>query len=348
MNRKKIVVIRDRTATKEQFDRFLFLEQEYGARVVFVDDHVDYTNEEFTKMFLTLEQKGPDALAVNEALRREMKDADIVVSLISAVPSVAVDEAARLEAVCILRSGVENINVPNATARGVKVINAPGRLSVPVSEFAVGMMLSEMRNIARSHVNIHKEHRFDHDFPNREFSNTLCGQTVGLIGCGAIGSRVAGIVSAFGAQVLVFDPYIEPKALEEKGYLAVGLHELCSRSDIISVHYRLTKETVGLIDEECFARMKPNCFFINTARAGLVDEQALIHALQAKAIAGAALDVFHKEPLPEGHPFFALDNVTLTGHMAGTCANLFELTFRIMERTLRQYMETGIWQNVVN
>ncbi len=345
---KKIVVIRDRTATKEQFDRFLFLKEEYGADVVFVNDRLEYTNDEFTKMFLTMERQGPDAISVNENLRREMKDADIVVSLISPVPSVAVNEAEKLEAVCILRSGVENINVPNATAKGIKVINAPGRLAVPVSEFAVGLMLAEMRNIARSHVNIYKDHEFLHDFPNAAYSNTLRNRKVGLVGCGAVGKNVAKIVTAFGAKVLVYDPYMPEEAIRSMGYIPMSLEALCREADVISVHYRLTSETENMINKACFDVMKPGCFFINTARAGLVDEKALIEALETKKIAGAALDVFHSEPLPEDHPFMKLDNVTLTGHLAGTCSDIFGLTFDIMEHSLRQYFENGTWDHGVN
>lgn len=344
---KKIVVIRDRTATKEQFDRFLFLKEEYGADVVFVDDRLEYTNDEFTKMFLTMERQGPDAICVNEDLRREMKDADILVSLISPIPTVAVNEAERLEAVCILRSGVENINLANARAKGIPVINAPGRLAVPVSEFAVGLMLAEMRNIARSHVNIYKDHEFVHDFPNAANSNTIRGRKVGIIGCGAVGKNVAKIVTAFGAKVLVYDPYMPEAAIEALGYVPMTLEELCREANIISVHYRLTAETENMINKACFDNMKPSCFFINTARAGLVDETALIEALETKKIAGAALDVFHHEPIPADHPFMKLDNVTLTGHLAGTCSDLFGLTFEIMERSLRQYFEEGTWDHLV-
>lgn len=344
---KKIVVIRDRTATKEQFDRFLFLEKEYGAQVVFVDDRLELTNEEFTQMFLTMEREGPDAVARNERLCEEMRDAELVISLISPIPTEAVNAAEKLEAVCILRSGVENIGLPNARARGLRVINAPGRLAVPVSEYTIGLMLAEMRNIARTHVNIHEKHRFDHDYPNQQYSNTLRGRKVGIVGCGLVGANVARLASAFGAQILVYDPYAKAEKLEALGYQVLGLHELCEQADVVTVHYRLTKETEKLIDRTCFEKMRPNCFFINTARAGLVDEDALIDALQNRKIAGAALDVFHQEPLPEGHPFLTLDNVTLSAHLAGTCADIFGLTFSIMEAELRSYMETGVWHNVV-
>lgn len=348
MSEKKIVVIRDRTATKEQFDRFLFLEREYGAKVVFVDDRLELTNEEFTQMFLTMEREGPDAIARNERLCEEMRDADMVISLISPIPTEAVNAAEKLEAVCILRSGVENINLSNAKARGLRVINAPGRLAVPVSEYTIGLMLAEMRNIARTHVNIQEKHRFDHDFPNQKYSNTLRGRKVGIVGCGLVGANVACLAAAFGAQILVYDPYANTEALHRLGYQTMELHELCAQADVVTVHYRLTKETENLIDRTCFDKMRPNCFFINTARAGLVDENALVEALQNKKIAGAALDVFRSEPLPEGHPFFSLDNVTLSGHLAGTCADIFGLTFSIMETELRSYMETGVWHNVVN
>ena len=126
------------------------------------------------------------------------------------------------------------------------------------------------------------------------------------------------------------------------------LNELCQQSDVISIHYRLTPETKNMIGREQFARMKPHAFLINTARAGLVDESCLLDALENHKIGGAALDVFHEEPLGPDSPYLKMDNVTLTPHIAGTASNSDELTFDIMEHTLRHYFTTGQWLHVVN
>ena len=344
---KKVVVINDFTVRENNgMDGFRFLER-YGAQVKFVEDDPTMDHDRFMKRFLKLEKEGPDALPENEELVRELKDADIVISHISPICSRAVNGAEHLEAACIMRSGVENIDVGNATAHGVKVINAPGRLAVPVSEFTVGLMISEMKNIARSHARI-KQGNFMNGFVNSDYSVNLKGKNVGLVGCGAVGSRVAGIMKAFEANVLIYDPYMDPEKLREEGYVPVDLDTLCKEADVISIHYRLTPETKGLIGPRQFALMKPTCFLINTARAGLVDEQSLVDALVNRKIGGAGLDVYHQEPLPEGHPFFTLENVTLTSHLAGTCSNIFEMTFDIMAATLTRYFETGEWEHVVN
>jgi D-3-phosphoglycerate dehydrogenase len=276
-----------------------------------------------------------------------MKDADFVISHISAISSEAVNNAGHLSAVCILRSGVENVNVPNATTKGVKVINTPGRLAVPVSEFTVGLIISEIKNIARSHVNMIKGD-FSKKFYNREFNYSISGNKVGVIGYGAIGRRVAAIMKVLGAKVLVFDPYIDKNLVTDDGFEYVTLNELFKESDVVSVHYRLTEETKGLIGKEQFALMKPHAFFFNTARAGLVDETALIDTLVNHRIGGAGLDVFHQEPLPPDHPFLTLDNVTLTAHLAGTSSDSFKTTCAIMEDAIRHYFRDGVWKNTVN
>ena len=231
--------------------------------------------------------------------------------------------------------------------KGIKVINAPGRLAVPVSEFTVGLIISEMKNIARSHQRM-QNRNFDNHFSNAEYSVNLKGKNVGLVGCGMVGSRVARVMKALEANVLIYDPYMTDEKIREQGYTPVSLNDLCATSDVISIHYRLTPETKGLIGAEQFALMRPNCYLINTARAGLVDEAAMMDALQNHKIAGAGLDVFHEEPLTENNPLLTMENVTITNHMAGHCADIFQMTADIMMNALSHYLETGEWINVVN
>ncbi len=345
---KKVVVMEDFTTPDGRMHVYDTLAEKYGAEVKYVKvqkyirDHDD-----FSKMFLNMEKNGPDVIEEEEELLAEIKDADIVISHISAVSTKAVNSAEHLEAVCIMRSGVENVNVENATARGIKVVNAPGRLAVPVSEFTVGLMIAEMKNIARSHQRM-QAGNFEDGFSNSEYSVNLKGKNVGLVGCGMVGSRVANIMKAFEANVLIYDPYMPEEKIKEMGYTPMGLNDLCRESDVISIHFRLTPETRGLIGAEQFALMKPGCFLINTARAGLVDEDAMMDALTNKKIAGAGLDVFHQEPLEADNPLLTMDNVTITGHLAGHCADIFQMTVDIMMRALDHYFQTGEWINVVN
>lgn len=346
---KKIVVMEDFTVRgTDNMKVFDSLSEKYGAEVKHVNVQKYIENgDEFSKMFLNMEKNGPDVIPEEDELLAEIKDANIVISHISAVSSKAVNSAENLEAVCIMRSGVENVNVANATERGVKVVNAPGRLAVPVSEFTVGLMIAEMKNIARSHQRM-QNGDFKDGFSNSEYSVNLKGKNVGLVGCGAVGSRVAKIMKAFEANVLIYDPYLADDKIKEMGYTPVSLNELCKEADVISVHFRLTPETKGLIGKEQFDLMKPGCFLINTARAGLVDEEAMMDALNHKKIAGAGLDVFHEEPLSESNPLLSMDNVTITGHLAGHCADIFQMTADIMMGALEHYFETGEWINVVN
>ena len=165
---KKIVIINDvNTVGNDSISRFQNLAEEYGYGTEVVDDLCSDSMEEFSKWFLKMEQEGPDAVPLNEKLIEAIKDAEIVITAMSAIPTKAINGAKALKAVCIMRSGVENINLSNATQKRVKVINAPGRLAVPVSEFTVGLMIAEMKNIARSNMRV-----LDHDFSDDDFCNT--------------------------------------------------------------------------------------------------------------------------------------------------------------------------------
>ena len=346
---KKLVIIDDvNTKDNDSIDRFRTLASEFGYETVVVKDKCSDSMEEFSENFLKLETEGPDALPLNQELVEALEGAEIVLTAMSALPTAAINASDDLKAACIMRSGVENINLENATKRGIKVINAPGRLAVPVSEFTVGLMIAEMKNIARSHMRIMNHDFSDDDFCNTDYTVNLKGKNVGIVGCGAVGSRVAKIMKAFEANVLVYDPFCKKEDLEAQGYQVMELNDLCKEADVISVHFRLTPETRGLLGKEQFALMKPTCVLINAARAGLVDEEAMMDALINHKIGGAGLDVFHQEPLPDDHPFYSLDNVTLTGHLAGWSSNAFEMTVDIMINALRHYFETGEWINVVN
>lgn len=346
---KKILILEDYTVRgTDNMHVFDALKKKYDVSLKYVTVQKNVlTGDDFAKLFLNMEKNGPDAVPEEEEVLKEIKDADIVISHISALSTKAVNSAKHLEAACIMRSGVENIDLVNASEKGIKVVNAPGRLAVPVSEFTVGLIISEMKNIARSHQRMQMG-IFDEKFPNAQYSVNLKGKNIGIIGCGAVGKRVANIMKAFEANVLVYDPYLSEEKIKKMGYTSLDLDELCRQSDVITVHYRLTPETEGMIGKRQFALMKDSCFVINTARAGLIDEESLMDALVNHKIAGAGLDVFHQEPLAENSPLLKLDNVTITNHMAGHCADIFQMTAEIMLKTLEHYFETGEWINVVN
>ncbi len=341
---KHCVILLTGMMSEAEQKRFDFL-AEHGITYEYVHEYIDDTKE-LIERHLKLEEEGPDAFTYSEDYLEKLQQAQIIISFYSPVPSLAF-AGGKTEAVIILRSGVENVNLQKATQAGVKVINAPGRLAVPVAEFTIGLIIAEMKNIARSHHKL-MNGEWSRDYSNSKTLFNLKGKNVGLVGCGPVGRRVAKVMQAMEANVLVYDPYCKPAEMEALGYRIMTLEELCAASDVISVHYRLTEETVDLLNAEHFALMKPTAVLINTARAGLVNEKALLDALTQKRIAGAGLDVFHEEPLAPGNPLLQLDNVTLTPHLAGTSTDLMELTFDVVMKCLDHYFETGEWTNVVN
>jgi len=165
----------------------------------------------------------------------------------------------------------------------------------------------------------------------------LKNHTAGLIGFGIIGHKVAARLKAFGVKVLTYDPYCSKETAEAAGVELVSFEELLKRSDYVSMHARLSDSTKNLMGEKEFKMMKPTAFFINTARAGLVDEAALVKALQEKTIRSAAIDVYSKEPLPADHPLLKLDNVTLTPHHAGATTDNLSNSLDIMLEELDRY-----------
>jgi D-3-phosphoglycerate dehydrogenase len=171
---------------------------------------------------------------------------------------------------------------------------------------------------------------------------------VGLIGFGDIGKKMAVRLQGFDAAVMAYDPYCSKEEIEVLGCAPVSLDELIEESDFVSLHVRLTPETQNMFNAEMFDKMKPTAFFVNTARAGLVDEDALIKVLQEKKIGGAILDVFREEPLPKDHPLRSLDNVTLSAHLAGTSLGTFSASIEIVANNLVEYMKGKPLINVVS
>ena len=342
---KRVLIIKDASMTDEIVAQYDFL-REYGAEIDIVDDSPELDKEQFMKRFLTFETKGPDALPANEALIEKIGEADIVISHFGPIGTRALENAKALEAICILRSGVENVDVKKANSFGIQVVNTPGRLAEIVSEFTVGLISAETRNIARSHAAL-MSGRWETVYYNSSFSATLARQKIGIVGLGAIGARVAKIMKAFGCDILVYDSFVPEEKIQSLGYAPMSLDQLFQEADVITVHYRLVPETRHMIGEKQIGMMKPTAFLVNTARAGLVDNEALLEALAEHRIGGAALDVFDEEPLPPDSRFLKLDNVTLTPHLSGTASNYDQISFAIMEDTLRHYFETGQWKNVV-
>jgi len=188
-----------------------------------------------------------------------------------------------------------------------------------VAECTLGLILAEIRNLARGHARL-LGGKWDRSFPNSEDIPELYRRTVGLVGYGAVGQLVARYLEALGCRLLAFDPYFSGNPAPT---VLTDLPTLLRESDVVSLHARLGPDTQGLIGAKELALMKPSAILVNTARSGLVDEAALVRALAERRIMGAALDVFDREPLPPDHPLLRLENVTLTPHLAGSTRDGF-------------------------
>jgi D-3-phosphoglycerate dehydrogenase len=220
--------------------------------------------------------------------------------------------------------GVDNVDVAAANARGIAIVSTPGANSEAVAEHALTLLLTLARQIPVAERML-REGRFD-AARGSALSTDLQGKTLGLIGLGNIGGRLAEICrAAFGMRVLAYDPYASPARAAALGVeLVPELGPLLREADAISIHTPLTPETRGIVGAAELAQLKPTAYLINCARGGLVDEAALYAALTSGRLAGAGLDVFVEEPVPTDHPLLQLDNVVATPHVAGGSREAFE------------------------
>lgn len=264
----------------------------------------------------------------DEEIMPFLTDAEIVLTHTGCFTKRALDGAPVLKAIALGRGGPVNVNTGVCTKRGIPVIYAPGRNSGAVAEFTVGMILAHSRGIPLSHHCLRYERRWRGDlYANEMTGSELASSTVGLVGFGAIGGKVAKIMSdGFGSRILVFDPYIgEETRAKYPDYVFTDLDTVLSRSDYISLHAKATKETTGMIGAREIGLIKRGAVFVNTARPQLVDYEALYAALKDGRLKGAALDVFESEPPGEMSGIFSLENVTATPHLGGASRQAAEI-----------------------
>ncbi len=294
------------------------------------------------------EVHGAESCPVTPEMLQAVRDADAVVVHTAPVNSAVLDAAPALKYVGVLRTGVENVNVELCTQRGIAVYNADGRNAAAVADQTVAMMLCEMRNIARGHAAL-MAGKWVKVFPNVYDSHDMANCTVGILGVGKIGSMVARRLRGFGCKILGCDPFLPEGEILARGCdEAVDKQTLLRRSDFVTMHMVYKEGDAPLIGAAELALMKKSAILVNCARAGLVDTQALAAALREKRIGGAAVDVFDEEPLPEGHPFLSLSNVTLTPHSAGTTVDAFANSVAIIRGQFEQLLAGGTPRNRVN
>ncbi|QIG52382.1 2-hydroxyacid dehydrogenase [Nordella sp. HKS 07] len=244
-----------------------------------------------------------------------------------------------LKFVAVSRGGPVNIDMKAARERGITVVNTPGRNASAVAEFAIGAILAETRLITRGHDALRRgEWRGDLYRADRT-GEELSEMTVGVIGYGQIGTRVVRLLKVFGCRILVTDPYVQLSATDRAdGVEQVALDTLLARSDVVTLHPRVTKETEKMINAETLAQMKPTAILINTARGPLVDYDALYQALAGGHLRSAMLETFAVEPVPADWPLLELENVTLTPHIAGASVRTVTYAAGLAAEEVRRYL----------
>jgi D-3-phosphoglycerate dehydrogenase len=247
-----------------------------------------------------------------------VRDADIFVTHLAPLSAAMMDRLPKLRLVAVSRGGPVNVDIPAARERRICVVNAPGRNASAVAEFTIGGILAQTRNITRGHDALREGNWLGNLYRADMAGDELSDMTVGVIGYGAIGTRVVKLLQAFGCRILVCDPYVQLAPQDRAaGVLQVALDRLLAESDVITLHARVTAETTGMIDSHALARMKKTAYFINTARGPMVDYDALYDALRSHHLRGAMLETFAVEPPTADWPLLRLENVTLTPHIAG-------------------------------
>src|SRR6478735_4841880 len=268
----------------------------------------------------TVEALGPDfeIRSCNGADRAELlpaiADVDaILIRSATKVDAEAIAAAKKLKVVARAGVGLDNVDVKAATQAGVMVVNAPTSNIVSAAELAVGLLLASARNIPQA----------DAALKNGEWKRSkytgveVTEKTVGVVGLGRIGVLAAQRLSAFGVELIAYDPYVQPARAAQIGVRLVSLEELLRESDFITVHLPKTPETINLIDADALKLVKPSVHIINAARGGIVNEEALFDALKEGRVAGAGLDVYTKEPMTDS-PLFTLDNVVVLPHLGAS------------------------------
>ncbi|MEW6219649.1 MAG: phosphoglycerate dehydrogenase [Thermodesulfobacteriota bacterium] len=268
----------------------------------------------------------------------------LVIRSATKVTAEIIEAADSLKAVGRAGIGLDNVDVAAATQRGIVVMNAPEGNTTTTAEHALAMLMALSRNIPQATASMKAGKWEKKRFMGRE----ITGKTLGIIGIGRIGSIVANRAAGLRMQVIAFDPHIPADVAERLGIELVSLADLYRRSDYISVHVPLTKETQKLVGREAFAAMKKDAMLIDCARGGIVDEEALLEALQGGEIAGAALDVFAKEPTTAETPLLALDNFICTPHLGASTTEAQENVATAIAQQMADYLLRGTVTNAVN
>lgn len=283
-----------------------------------------------SRAFRVLEERADlryhDSLPPSAAVLVErIRDAEAVVNIRSSVHfgEEVFEACPGLRVLSLWGTGTDHVELDAARRHRVAVTNTPGVSAIAMAEHALALMLSVARSIPRIDLKTRRG-----AWP-RGFVTQLHGKTLGIVGLGAIGQQTVRVARGIGMRVVAWTRRPEGKPLRDLGVTLVNLDELYRCSDVVSLHVRLTSETRGMVGSRELGLMKPSAILVNTARGAVVDESALVAALDAGTILGAGLDVFEREPLPARHPLGDLPNVVLTPHSGGVTPEALEAGLRL-------------------
>ncbi len=279
-----------------------------------------------------------------EELKERIKDAHaLIIRSATKVTADVIEAAENLKVIGRAGIGLDNVDIKAATKRGIVVMNAPEGNVVTTAEHTIAMLMALARNIPQATASLKAGKWEKKKFQGRE----LFRKTLGIIGLGRIGSIVAERAKGLKMQVIAYDPFVRPEIAEKLGVEVVSLEELYERADFITIHTPLTPETKYLIDKKAIARMKDGVMIINCARGGIVKEADLYEAIERGRVAGAALDVFEKEP-PTDNPLLKLEKVICTPHLGASTQEAQTNVATAIAEQIIDYLIKGILRNAVN
>lgn len=280
-----------------------------------------------------------------DELKKKLPEIDIlIVRSRTQVDKDLLEHAAKLKIVLRAGIGLDNVDVPAGTDRGVVVMNAPTGNIVTTAEHTLAMIFAASRHIPQADSYLRQG-----KWEKKKFQgNELRGKTLGLLGLGNIGRAVAERAIGLGMTVISYDPYVSPEAAAKLNIKLTTIDDLLKTSDYVSVHVPLGPSTKGLIGKDAISKMKKGAYLINCARGGIVDEAALIEGLESKHLAGAALDVFEVEPLPANSPLLKREDIVITPHLgASTEEAQVQVSLEVAEQ-IGMYTNDGVLKNAIN
>ena len=292
-----------------------------------------------------------NGLLSEQELEKKIEGCTLIVTETDMITGKMIRNAKNLIAIVDFRGTVINVDIEAANEKGVIIINTPGRNADAVADLTIAFIIMSARNVLRGIDSLRHDLWTEKGrywvYQNHQ-GYDLPGKTIGLIGLGNIGCLVARRLSGFDANIIGYDPFVSEDDAQKKGIKKVSLDEIFQNADFVSLHLPLNSKTENMFGDRELRMMKPGAYLINTSRAGVFQEESLIRCLKEGWIAGAALDVFHKEPLDSSYPLINLPNVICTPHLGGATYDVIEHQWQIGIRGLLEFMQGTNPKNIIN